>query len=193
MNNSLTYSGKVTIKIKNTKITTHNKGTVNLGKAIVKALAGYSIQSEIPCLLDFQQYVNNEWATLLNKKTPFTGITYQEFTEEESKKSDGCIGKLILHTSILYENKNSSGEISNPCRICMYNSNTDNNPNPNSSLGLLAYVDNINDTNIDYTNTEDNNITTISGIYNKIETGTQALIEWELSFYNKIEETNNGK
>lgn len=211
MNNSLNYKGKVTVRLKNKKLYGNNKGTSHLGKLIVKALAGYDIKDSKPCLFDIEELTNKRWQSALHKKLPFTGITYYQGTPEfdpfkyyernedgtytelrikpddwDNKDSiyyeinsngeytkinhlaDNSIAKLVFNTVMIYKNKKTIN-LNENSRLCLYNNNNE----------LLAYVTSF---------TSNNSKTEVKELYDSVVRGTDALIDWELNFYNSNNE-----
>lgn len=211
MNNSLNYRGKVTVRLKNKKLYGNNKGTSNLGKLIVKALAGYDIRDSKPCLFDIEELTAKGWQSALYKRLPFTGITYYQGTPEfdpfkyyeknedgtytelrtkpddwDNKESvyyklspngeytkinhlsDKSIAKLVFNTVMIYKNKKTIN-LNKDSRLCLYNNNNE----------LLAYVTSF---------TSNNSTTQVKELYDSVVEGTDALIDWELNFYNSNNE-----
>ena len=169
--NNVTYRGVVTVEVNDTTVKLTNSGTKELGLLITKALAGYNIADDIPRYLNIQIYEgkdrnnNDIWTNLLNRNLPFTGIRY--LNKNEIPNTNDCIGSLKFNCIVLYTNKLQPYVQNNSTlRLCMLNSIGD----------ILAQV---------YTTKKDGDDFTLSQLFNDIVEGTDCIVDWEMSFYNK--------
>ena len=214
MNNSVTPKSDASTTINNITTFYNNKCTSNLGNLIIKALAGYSIRDSIPSLLDIEQLTgDNKWGSILQSKVPFTGTTYfegpPEFKSlkyyiknenneyiilenepadwgdypiyvknnyEEYEKiifnTDNGMGKLQF-TSIVSSKDKTLPQSNSTCRICMYNNKNE----------LLAYTIDI-ESEDQTGKLDEEEIKNVKDVYNNIDPGTEAIVRWQLTFYN---------
>lgn len=163
--NNLGYNGVARIVVGEQTFLFQNRGTRQLGLVISKALAGYNVSNDVPKFFGVQINEKGEkWVDLLNKKLPFTGITYDPISTDTSSV-DYCIGKLNLSTIILSTDKLQPSVSENAIlRLCVYSNDTSEN-------GLLAEVTNQN----------------LIKVYNDIVEGTDCIINWDMSFFNNTD------
>lgn len=162
---TFTYQGRILLRLSNgsTQVYLKNTGTSNLGKAICKALAGYNISSNIPKFLDFEEQIDDRWHTLLSRKIPFTGITYEQPTESDSN----LMSNLRLNAVILNQDKKNGADSileSTVLRLSMYD----------EEYNLLAYAVTVN-------NGEDEH--TLASVFNQITPGVDCVLSWNMEFY----------
>ena len=113
--NNFSYSGVMTVTLDGQVTSFKNRGTRELGIVITKALAGYPIDNEVPrCFSIEEKDSDGSWINLLNRRLPFTGITY-DITETE----EPCIGKLNLNCVILSNDKKKDST-DGKLRFCVY-------------------------------------------------------------------------
>ena len=159
--NNLSYYGLARIQLNDKVLELQNRGTRKLGLVITKALAGYDVNTDIPKFFGIQLKESTTWTDLLNRKLPFTGITYDPASNDTSA-TDACIGKINLSTIVLNTDKLQPSVSTNATlRLCVFSSDLTNE-------GILAEV-------------IDPNLTKV---YNDIVEGTDCVINWDMSFFN---------
>lgn len=175
--NTFTYQGIIKLQLNDSnEVSLMNSGTAHLGNTICKALAGYNISDSVPKFIDFECQNGGKWLSLLNRRIPFTGITYDSFQEIEND----LMSRLRLNSVILYEDKKQDSISDNVrLRLAMYDKN-------NNLLAYATEIDNIN--NQAGTSTD---ITTLLEVYNHITPGVDCILKWYMEFYTTYPETIN--
>lgn len=167
--NSISYEGKVKVLLKRdskTKVLNlHNSGTINLGLFFAKALVKSFDPNDAPHWLTLEYKFNEStWVSLSPSMVPLSGGTY--FPQEENDSS--LIG-LVKFITVLQHSSLREGISNKTLRLVMYDNNYTKKP--------LAFIGGDTDSQEIQSN--------LYSLYEAINAGQDAIIEWQLQIHNK--------
>jgi hypothetical protein len=160
VSNTITYKGTVNFKLNNKgniyTLNFSNTGTQYLTDTIAKALCGQNISDRLPRFLNIVADNGDKKLPLLRQMVPFTGITWGDVVKPKNNGTAVLLTATILPTDKL--------PLSN---VDSYTLELQMQSNTNETLAIIR-------------STPDD--TSLHDMYNSLNDGTSAIVEWCMEF-----------